>query len=568
MVDNLVNDFQTTLAAAIDSSQTTITVEDAGPVDGQFRIRIGDEWMLVTAGGGGTTWTVTRGIEGSTAAAHDSGTPVFVVWTAGTLQEHLDTKVGLTGNQTIAGSKTFTGTVVTGTFTSRNEANDCRVVISGGTGSINAIRSVAIADSSPRRLRFRIGETTNVMTLETNGRVVVNTDTDATSNQDNALTVVGGIWVAKSAVVEGIASVRRLDADMLELRRTGIGPNANVWRVSVDEVGSAPARSLLIRSVDHDAMVGVRGVDGTVRAGFHTGTGEGFVAGDFVVGGDLVVGGDIAGLGTAAALNTGTSEGNIAVLAAGGVFANARISQASVTQHAVGLTGNQTVNGVKRFVDNLAVGADSAPVAKLHVFAMPDANGSYVSANAGVFFRGSSHEFRFFVDETNQRAAVQAAQSGVTADRVLALNPDNGHVSVCGAGTRSGVVGAFAPDSGRRWDVRGNSYGHVLSTGVQSDTSTGNVDAAPADRGMLRFTGAGTVTLRGIAAPTGTNAQLLSCINLTGNNLTINDNDSAASAANRIRTGTGANVTLPDNRCATLQYDPTSTRWRLLSVSP
>jgi hypothetical protein len=54
------------------------------PTTGQFRIKIDAELMLVTAVSG-TTFTVTRGIEGSTAASHANGATVTHILTAGAL---------------------------------------------------------------------------------------------------------------------------------------------------------------------------------------------------------------------------------------------------------------------------------------------------------------------------------------------------------------------------------------------------------------------------------------------------------------------------------------------------
>jgi hypothetical protein len=64
----------TTLAGAMTSAQTTLTVASAtGFPSSQFTIRVDDESMLVTGGFGTTTWTVTRGVNGSAAASHVSG---------------------------------------------------------------------------------------------------------------------------------------------------------------------------------------------------------------------------------------------------------------------------------------------------------------------------------------------------------------------------------------------------------------------------------------------------------------------------------------------------------------
>jgi hypothetical protein len=87
-VEKYSNDAQTTLFSAIaDNIVTTLVVASAVlfPTTGNFRIRIDNEFMLVT-GVSGTTFTVIRGIEGSTAAAHAASALVTQVFTAGGLE--------------------------------------------------------------------------------------------------------------------------------------------------------------------------------------------------------------------------------------------------------------------------------------------------------------------------------------------------------------------------------------------------------------------------------------------------------------------------------------------------
>lgn len=87
MAENLANDFATTLASAIDNATGTLVVASAsGAPAPNFRIRVDDEIMLVTAVAG-TTWTATRGIEGTAAASHASGAVVVHVLTAGALAQ-------------------------------------------------------------------------------------------------------------------------------------------------------------------------------------------------------------------------------------------------------------------------------------------------------------------------------------------------------------------------------------------------------------------------------------------------------------------------------------------------
>ena len=88
-MERFTNNAETTLDGNIDNAVTSINVQDATlfPDDAQFRIIIDDELMLVTGGAGTTTWEVTRGAEGTTAAAHLDDSQVCQVLTAGALAQ-------------------------------------------------------------------------------------------------------------------------------------------------------------------------------------------------------------------------------------------------------------------------------------------------------------------------------------------------------------------------------------------------------------------------------------------------------------------------------------------------
>jgi hypothetical protein len=67
----------TKLSGPINNSQTSITVASAtGAPAAGFRVRIDKELLLVTAVAG-TTWTVARGVDGTTATAHPGGAEVL-----------------------------------------------------------------------------------------------------------------------------------------------------------------------------------------------------------------------------------------------------------------------------------------------------------------------------------------------------------------------------------------------------------------------------------------------------------------------------------------------------------
>jgi hypothetical protein len=104
-----------TLAAAINASQTTITVSSASgfPTSGTYRIRIDDEEMTVTGGQGTTTWTVTRGVNVTTAASHvisqtvnwdDAGTSGEISWNATTKTLSLTGTIFIDGSAKISDS--------------------------------------------------------------------------------------------------------------------------------------------------------------------------------------------------------------------------------------------------------------------------------------------------------------------------------------------------------------------------------------------------------------------------------------------------------------------------------
>ncbi len=104
-MERFTNEGSTTLGSGIDNAVTSLTVASSAsfPSAGDFRVRIDSEILIVTAVSG-TTWTVTRGAEGTTAASHSSGAAVTHVLTKGGLE-------GIVGNM-----------VQTGTFSARPAA--------------------------------------------------------------------------------------------------------------------------------------------------------------------------------------------------------------------------------------------------------------------------------------------------------------------------------------------------------------------------------------------------------------------------------------------------------------
>lgn len=89
----------TTLSSAITLGGTTLAVASSTgfPASGNYTIQVESEQMLVTAGQGTNSWTVTRAQGGTSAAAHSSGTPASII-TKRYLMPRLYAKQGVARN--------------------------------------------------------------------------------------------------------------------------------------------------------------------------------------------------------------------------------------------------------------------------------------------------------------------------------------------------------------------------------------------------------------------------------------------------------------------------------------
>lgn len=106
-MEQFTNDASSVLDGGIDATQTTLDVIDASkfPTTGDFRIRIEDEILKVT-GVASETFTVVRGQEGTTGAAHSDGDDVDHIVTAVSLLSILDIKMGSLASRPASAGRT------------------------------------------------------------------------------------------------------------------------------------------------------------------------------------------------------------------------------------------------------------------------------------------------------------------------------------------------------------------------------------------------------------------------------------------------------------------------------
>lgn len=130
-----------------------------------------------------------------------------------------------------------------------------------------------------------------------------------------------------------------------------------------------------------------------------------------------------------------------------------------------------------------------------------------------------------------------------------------------GTGTTGTVLNAAYLTS--IYDSIENEYTPAAAT----TTSTGNQDNfsfSSAD--LLRCNNASALTLRGLAA--GVSGQQLTIVSVGAGTVTLNDQDTNSTAANRIITGNSAAIALPAGiGRATLVYDGTTQRWRVIDYT-
>ena len=102
----------------------------------------------------------------------------------------------------------------------------------------------------------------------------------------------------------------------------------------------------------------------------------------------------------------------------------------------------------------------------------------------------------------------------------------------------------------------------ITQRGTDIATTGSLVDLNFGTNSLVRFTGASTQTLTGLA--NGSDGRILTIINAAAQALAINNEDVGSTAANRILTGTGGNISVAAGSSTTLIYDSGASRWRVI----
>lgn len=166
---------------------------------------------------------------------------------------------------------------------------------------------------------------------------------------------------------------------------------------------------------------------------------------------------------------------------------------------------------------------------------------------------------------SNQNLSLQAQGTGVVQLESLSINAN----TITGGAATLTIQSA----SNQNLSLQGQGTGFVqvsprlsvngtLDTPTEADTTSGsNVTLATPTKTVVRLTNALLASVNMI--PAGVDGQQLTLINSTSAAITFND-DTGATAANRIRTGTGAPVTIQNNASIELVYNGTTSRWMIV----
>ncbi len=243
---------ETTLAAAITNSQTTIAVASGlgFPTSGNFTIQIDSEQMTVTAGQGTTMWTVTRHVNGTTAAAHGSGANVDPA----TIAVSSASGFPASGSYTVyVGSEQMTVTAGQGTTTwrvTRHANSTTSSSLTAGTAVDPATITVSSTASFPA-----VGGAGSVvgLLLQVDNEVM-----QATALSGSTYTVTRG--VDGTAITSHAAGATVLQKSVY-LNSTSGFPTSGDFTVDVDS-----EKMLVVGTPAANRWTVVRAVDGTAAA--------------------------------------------------------------------------------------------------------------------------------------------------------------------------------------------------------------------------------------------------------------------------------------------------------------
>jgi hypothetical protein len=268
---------------------------------------------------------------------------------------------------------------------------------------------------------------------------------------------------------------------------------------------------------------------------------------------------------------TGGVSGSLTVQSASNQNLSLQAQGTGVVQlESLSIDANTVTGGAAALViqsasnQNLSLQAQGTGVVQLESLSV-DAN-TITGGAATLTVQSASNENLTLQSQGTGNVSIQSSGStGVTIESVIVNS------NTITGGTGSALT--IQSDSNQNVILQGQGSGFVRSASrlsidnildtpsVADNTSGSGVTLAAPTKTIVRLTNAALASVNMI--PAGVDGQQLTLVNTTSAAITFND-DTGATAANRIRTGTGAPVTIQNNASIELIYNGTTSRWMIV----
>ncbi len=231
-------------------------------------------------------------------------------------------------------------------------------------------------------------------------------------------------------------------------------------------------------------------------------------------------------------------------------------------------TANATIGLSQRMVignnGNVGIGTGS-PLSLLHVF--QGTSGIAPNGNAKVFIEDNTDTYlNLAAPNANETGILFAKTSSSAHGGIIYTGANAMNFRTGGNNTRmtissTGNVGIGTTTPTAKLDIEGDIVVKKSAITVAGTYNALNRLSASS----IYFNTSGTINLNGIDA--GVDGLILYIFCGGGTTLVIANENASASASDRIATHTGANVTISGRGGATLIYESTSARWRVVGVA-
>lgn len=259
----------------------------------------------------------------------------------------------------------------------------------------------------------------------------------------------------------------------------------------------------------------------------------------------IAIGSDAVSTANNQALIGSTTHGITQFVVGNGVAASTPVGFTLQATSTVGGTSN-TAGASITIAGGVGTGSAAGGSINFQI-AKPGSSGVSQNTLSTVASISGTNGSALFKNSADSTTAFQVQNAASTA--LFTVDTSGTTISLQGATTVSANL--TVTNAGSLYLQRATDYS---TTGTTNDVNLGTAS-------LVRLTGASAQTITGISG--GTDGRILTVINAGSNSATISNSSTSSAAANRILTGTAADLTLNPDASMTLVYDAGASRWRV-----